>query len=276
LKLAGADRESEIRYARFLIKAGLAKVAVDSLRKIVAESPGTRAAQEAQQILDSIAKTGTKAPSPPAAPHVAAASTTPHSVSNSADHKPASSDLRTSPTPSKATRPPVQHLDVVSASGSVTVTAGKISPLQPPPTNPHPPQSLSHVDAGTVPSNAATLVNSMSPIVEGPIAPTGDTRPDEKALAATNTGSTASRIHDEQRLLSENRSVTPEPQRINSGPVNPDTYDPQAHIVLENARYWIERKHKNWARGLLVKFIIHHPDSEQGETAKRMLKELDQ
>jgi hypothetical protein len=116
----------------------------------------------------------------------------------------------------------------------------------------------------------------MLPSVERPIARTGDNRPDEKALAATNTGSTASRIHDEQRLLSENRSETPEPLRINSGPVKPDTYDPQAHIVLENARYWIERKHKDWARGLLVKFIINHPDSEQRETAKRMLKELGQ
>jgi hypothetical protein len=57
LKLAGADRESELRYARLLIKAGLAQMAVESLRKIVTENPGTPAAQEAQQTLDSIAKT---------------------------------------------------------------------------------------------------------------------------------------------------------------------------------------------------------------------------
>ena len=70
--------------------------------------------------------------------------------------------------------------------------------------------------------------------------------------------------------------MTLEPQRNDSGPVKPEAYDPQTRIDLENARYWTERKHKNWARGLLVKFIIDHPDSQQGETAKRMLKEVDQ
>jgi hypothetical protein len=56
-KLAEDGRESEIHFARFLIQAGLSPMAVESLRQIIKESPGTRAAREAQQILDSIAKT---------------------------------------------------------------------------------------------------------------------------------------------------------------------------------------------------------------------------
>jgi hypothetical protein len=51
------DRETEIHFARFLIKAGLSPMAVQSLRQIIKESPGTQAAREAQQILDSVAKT---------------------------------------------------------------------------------------------------------------------------------------------------------------------------------------------------------------------------
>jgi hypothetical protein len=48
--------QSELRHARFLIKAGLSPIAADSLRKIVKEAPGTSAAREAQQSLDSIPK----------------------------------------------------------------------------------------------------------------------------------------------------------------------------------------------------------------------------
>jgi hypothetical protein len=55
--LTGDGREPEIRFARFLIKAGLSPMAVESLRRIIKESPETRAAREAQQVLDSIAKT---------------------------------------------------------------------------------------------------------------------------------------------------------------------------------------------------------------------------
>jgi hypothetical protein len=55
--LRGDDRETELHFARFLIKAGLSPMAVQSLRQIIKESPGTQAAREAQQVLDSIAKT---------------------------------------------------------------------------------------------------------------------------------------------------------------------------------------------------------------------------
>jgi len=51
------DQETQLRFARFLIKAGLSPMAVQSLRQIIKESPGTQAAREAQQVLDSIAKT---------------------------------------------------------------------------------------------------------------------------------------------------------------------------------------------------------------------------
>jgi hypothetical protein len=116
----------------------------------------------------------------------------------------------------------------------------------------------------------------MPPILGRPITPTGYTWPDENGLDATNTGNTASRSHDAQQPLSANRFVTTEPHRNYLGPVGPETYDPQARIDLENARYWIERKHKNWARVLLLKLVIHHPNSEHGKTAKGMLEELDQ
>jgi para-nitrobenzyl esterase len=48
--------QSELHHARFLIKAGLSPLAADSLRKIIKEAPGTPAAREAQQSLDSIPK----------------------------------------------------------------------------------------------------------------------------------------------------------------------------------------------------------------------------
>ena len=51
------NRETELHFARFLIKAGLSPMAVQSLRQIIKESAGTQAAREAQQVLDSIAKT---------------------------------------------------------------------------------------------------------------------------------------------------------------------------------------------------------------------------
>jgi hypothetical protein len=245
-----------------------------AMPRVAAASAITQTAPQptAQKSASSVVRTlatppRAKAPSSPAAPHVNATSTITQSAAKPSAQKPASSVPTAVPTSSKATRPPVQPLDVVSAPGSATETARKMSPPQPPRTSPEPPRSLQHVDAGTVPSTATTAVNSMPPIVDRPITRTGDTRPDENALNATKT---ASRSHDAQRPLSESRFVTPE-----LGPVKPETYDPHARIDFENARYWIERKHKDWARGLLLRFIIDHPDSEQGETAKRMLNELD-
>jgi hypothetical protein len=55
-QIARNEIQSELRHARFLIKAGLSPVAADSLRKIIKEAPGTSAAREAQQSLDSIPK----------------------------------------------------------------------------------------------------------------------------------------------------------------------------------------------------------------------------
>jgi hypothetical protein len=55
-KITGDGRESEIRFARFLIKAGLSPMAVEALREIIKQAPGTQAAREAHQALDSIAK----------------------------------------------------------------------------------------------------------------------------------------------------------------------------------------------------------------------------
>jgi hypothetical protein len=56
-QLSGDSRETGIRFARFLVKAGLSPMAVESLREIIKESPGTQAARDAQKVLDSIAKT---------------------------------------------------------------------------------------------------------------------------------------------------------------------------------------------------------------------------
>jgi hypothetical protein len=55
-QFARSEIQSELRHARFLIKAGLSSIATDSLRKIVKEAPGTSAAREAQLSLDSIPK----------------------------------------------------------------------------------------------------------------------------------------------------------------------------------------------------------------------------
>jgi para-nitrobenzyl esterase len=55
-QFARNEIQSELRHARFLIKAGLSTIATDSLRKIVREAPGTSAAREAQLSLDSIPK----------------------------------------------------------------------------------------------------------------------------------------------------------------------------------------------------------------------------
>jgi hypothetical protein len=56
-QLSGNSRETDIRFARFLVKAGLSTMAVESLRVIVKESPRAQDARDAQKILDSIAKT---------------------------------------------------------------------------------------------------------------------------------------------------------------------------------------------------------------------------
>ena len=56
-QLSGDSRETDIRFARFLVKAGLSPMAVESLREIIKEFPGTQAARDAQKVLDSIAKT---------------------------------------------------------------------------------------------------------------------------------------------------------------------------------------------------------------------------
>jgi hypothetical protein len=45
-----------LNHARFLIKAGLAPLAAEPLRKVVREAPGTPMAQEAQQTLDSLSR----------------------------------------------------------------------------------------------------------------------------------------------------------------------------------------------------------------------------
>jgi type IV secretory pathway VirJ component len=56
-QLSGDRREIDIHFARFLVKAGLSPMGVESLREIIKGSPGTQAARDAQKLLDSIAKT---------------------------------------------------------------------------------------------------------------------------------------------------------------------------------------------------------------------------
>jgi len=55
-KPIGDGPASEIRHARFLIKAGLSPLAVESLRRMIKEFSGTPTAQAAQQALDSFTK----------------------------------------------------------------------------------------------------------------------------------------------------------------------------------------------------------------------------
>jgi hypothetical protein len=54
--VAGEEPETLLQHARFLIKAGLAPMAPEPLRKIVKEAPGTPIAREAQRTLDSISR----------------------------------------------------------------------------------------------------------------------------------------------------------------------------------------------------------------------------
>jgi hypothetical protein len=56
VRIARNEMQSELRHARFLIKAGLFPIATDSLRKIIKEVPGTSMAHQAQQSLDSLPK----------------------------------------------------------------------------------------------------------------------------------------------------------------------------------------------------------------------------
>jgi len=55
-RFARNEIQSELRHARFLIKAGLSPIAAPSLQKIIKEAPGTSAAREAQQSLESLPK----------------------------------------------------------------------------------------------------------------------------------------------------------------------------------------------------------------------------
>jgi hypothetical protein len=50
------EPQTLLKHARFLIKAGLAPMAAEPLRKVVREAPGTPMAQEAQQTLDSLSR----------------------------------------------------------------------------------------------------------------------------------------------------------------------------------------------------------------------------
>jgi hypothetical protein len=54
--VAGEDSETLLQHARFLIKAGLAPMAPEPLRKIVNRAPGTPIAREAQRELDSLSR----------------------------------------------------------------------------------------------------------------------------------------------------------------------------------------------------------------------------
>jgi hypothetical protein len=54
--VAGEEPETLLQHARFLIKAGLAPMAPEPLRKIVKEAPGTPIAREAQRTLDSLSR----------------------------------------------------------------------------------------------------------------------------------------------------------------------------------------------------------------------------
>jgi hypothetical protein len=54
--VAQEEPQTLLKHARFLIKAGLAPMAADPLRKVVQEAPGTPIAQEAQQTLDSLSR----------------------------------------------------------------------------------------------------------------------------------------------------------------------------------------------------------------------------
>jgi para-nitrobenzyl esterase len=51
---AHGELEAELRQARFLTKAGLGPIAVDSLKKIIKDGQGTVVAQEARRVLDSL------------------------------------------------------------------------------------------------------------------------------------------------------------------------------------------------------------------------------
>ena len=54
--VAQEEPQTLLKHARFLIKAGLAPMAADPLRKVVQEAPGTPIAQEAQRTLDSLSR----------------------------------------------------------------------------------------------------------------------------------------------------------------------------------------------------------------------------
>jgi hypothetical protein len=54
--IVGEDPDTLLQHARFLIKAGLAPMAPEPLRKIVKKAPGTPIAREAQRTLDSLSR----------------------------------------------------------------------------------------------------------------------------------------------------------------------------------------------------------------------------
>ena len=54
--VAGEEPEMLLQHARFLIKAGLAPMAPEPLRKVVEKVPGTPIAREAQRTLDSLSR----------------------------------------------------------------------------------------------------------------------------------------------------------------------------------------------------------------------------
>jgi para-nitrobenzyl esterase len=55
-KLVSSNVDTELRHARFLAKAGLGPIAINPLRQIITQAPGSPSAREAQRLLESIPK----------------------------------------------------------------------------------------------------------------------------------------------------------------------------------------------------------------------------
>ncbi len=128
-------------------------------------------------------------------------------------------------------------------------------------------QPIIGVDQATVgigPTQRAAATQFVPETAEDPASSTSSELP--------QTASEVRSSHD-RRLSTTRPSVSTSPA-IFLGASKISEWNPQSHLDLENARYWIEHGHKNWAKGLLLRVTVDSPGTTEAMTAEKMLQDL--
>jgi hypothetical protein len=150
-----------------------------------------------------------------------------------------------------------------SAIGPALTNRSSVAPLVPG----APLQPINAVDQATVgtgPTQRAAAAQFVPETAEDP-APSGSSDSPQTAGDV--------RSSPDRRTSTTRPSVSASPP-IFLGASKITESNPQSHIDLENARYWIEHGHKSWAKGLLLRVTVDSPGTTEAMTAEKMLRDL--